>query len=170
MVIRMGSSQFAGTTQLLPLGASSDQAQQALAALAKHLGGKIPVYGHERLKLAREAMVWKEYRASTKNLLAALTNSLMQCMPQGWNLSLLKPSNLLAPCGKHGERHSYLQQEQAFRADLAALKLSFVQESGAGLRFPDFYVNEDFYKLVFAADEGTEAGFRKGKRFNYVFF
>ena len=118
----MGGAQFAGVTQLLPLGVSQDQARAALDSMQRVLNGNLPSKAHESLKLARDAFAWKEYHTSTKFLLCAITNSIKQCMPDGWILNSAKPPNLLAPKSVTGERFEYLSDEMKLRDDLKHLK------------------------------------------------
>ncbi len=148
---------------MLPLGATAEQSESALKSLVKALDGQVPSGGSQGLKLARDAFMWKEYRSSTKQLLCAVANSLRQFMPENWNLSSLKPPNLLAPRSVTGERFMYLKEECDVRADLSDLQVAFVYDFKSGMRFPDYYLDESsFYRLVFAADEGTEV--REAKR------
>ena len=156
-VWRMAGHQFSGVTQLLPFGQASEVAEEALESFLKALGGKVPLTAHEPMKLARDAFAWQQYRTSTKQLLLALGNALQQVMPQSFSFLSAKPSNLLAPRGP-GERYQYLPEELVLQNGMAGLSVSFVHDPRSGLRFPDFYLSEDFYRLVFSADEGTEAG------------
>lgn len=139
------------------MGASAEQTEAALASLEEALKGQLPSSGHHQLKLARDAFAWKDFRVSTKTLLCAMANSLKQYMPDSWNLSNCKPQNMLAPRGSHGERVKYLPEETCVRPDNQFEDLFFCHDFKSGLRFPDFYLSEDHYRLVFSADEGTEA-------------
>ena len=160
LVFRIDGTQFAGATQLLPIGASAEQAEEALASLLKSLGGRIPETGHEKLKLARDYMAWREYRTSTKNLLCALSNCLQQSMPSGWTMVNCKPPNPLAPRGVTGERYPYLIQEQNLRHHPLGsdLRSWFVFDHKTNSRRPDFIIDEDFFRLCVSCDEGTEVG------------
>lgn len=153
----MSGHQFSGVTQLLPLGISADQAALALQSLQQALGGKVPTKAHEPLKLARDQFAWKEFRTSTKFLLCALANSLKQMLGDRWSLASCRPGNLLAPKSTTGERYKFLEEEFAERADMTGFDCFFVCDHKSGHRFSDFYLSEDFYRLVFSADEGTEA-------------
>lgn len=155
----MSGHQFAGVTQLLPLGISSEQAALALQSLQQAMGGKVPTKAHEPLKIARDQFAWREFRTSTKFLLCALANSLKQMLGEKWSLSNCKPANVLAPKGTTGERYKFLPEECAERADMTGLDCYFIHDHKSGLRFNDFYLTEDFFRLVFSADEGTEALF-----------
>lgn len=156
-VWRMSGHQFAGVTQLLPLGISSEQAALALQSLQQALGGKVPTKAHEPLKLARDQFAWREFRTSTKFLLCAVANSLKQMLGEKWSLLSCRPGNLLAPKGTTGERYKFLPEELAERADMTGFDCYFIHDHKSGHRFNDFYLTEDFYRLVFSADEGTEA-------------
>ena len=153
----MGGCQFSGATQLLPLGASPEQCDLALGSLITNLKGQIPTTGHCELKLARNAFAWKEFRTSTKNLLCAIANSLRQYLPDGWSLANCKPHNLLAPMSPTGERVQYLPEELNLRPELKDMDTFFIHDMKTGVRRPDFFLEETHYKLVFSADEGTEA-------------
>lgn len=155
IVWRMDGFQFAGATQMLPLGASAEQSEETIQSLIESLGGKVPNKG-ERLKLTRETFVWKEYRTSTKQHLCAMVNSLRQFLPQGWNLNMARPGNLLSPKTSTGERCKYLPEEVALIEDKKDMNIHFIHDYKSGLRFADYYIDESFFKLIFAADEGTE--------------
>lgn len=157
MVWRLGGHQFTGATQLLPLGASAEQAEAAIESLEQALKGQLPSSGHHQLKLARDAFAWKDFRVSTKTLLCALANALKQYMPESWTLGHCKPQNLLAPRGPNGERVKYLKEETCVRALGMFADLYFCHDQKTQMRFPDFYLSEDHFRLCFAADEGTEA-------------
>lgn len=154
-VWRNSGMQFAGITQLMPFGVSKEQAAAALQSMAKALGGSVPL-AHETLKLSRDSMAWQQYRSSTKFLLRALANSLQQCMPDGFSLKQCIPDNILAPSGSNGTRCFYLPEELALAGLPDGSRACFVFDSPSGLRFPDFYVKETFYRLVVSCDEGTE--------------
>ncbi len=163
MVFRMGNKQFSGPIQLLPIGASSEQAESAMKSLVRNLGGVIPSTGHEKLKLARDAFAWQEYRTSTKNLLCAMGNSLQQVMPEGWSLAQCKPGNLLGPRSADGERIPYLTEEKELvhHPLPSECQTFFIYDFKSQQRRPDFYIDEDFYRLVVSCDEGTEVGGKK---------
>ena len=152
----MQGHQFSGATQMLPLGASAEQSAAALASMIRALQGELPKSGHHALKLTRETFAWKEYRVATKNWLCALANSLKQYLPPDWTLAKCRPGNLLAPHSTTGDRVAYLKEE--IPPDLKFVgERFFVIDHKSGMRFPDFYLNEDHFRLVFSADEGTEA-------------
>lgn len=140
----------------MPFGVSKEQAAAALESMAKALGGSVPL-AHETLKLNRDAMAWREYRSSTKFLLCALANSLQQCMPDGFSLKRCIPDNILAPSGRDGIRCFYLPEELVLAGLPDDCQACFVSHGPTGLRFPDYYVTETFYRLVVSCDEGTEA-------------
>lgn len=157
VVWRMGGCQFSGATQLLPMGATNDQADAAVKSLVESLKGELPTTGHHELKLARDVWSWKEYRTSTKTLLQSIANALKQYLPESWSLAHCKPKNLLAPKGQYGDRVEYLKEELVLRPEMQGMTVHFVHDQKTGMRFPDCYLSEDHYRLVFAADEGTEA-------------
>lgn len=155
-VWRMCGRQFAGVTQLLPLGTTQEQATAALQSMVKVLNGQLPQSSHEKLKIARDTWVWREFRSSTKFLLQAIGNSLKQVMPDSFSLMSCKPDNILAPASIRGTRCMYLPEELELKPELKGFQAAFICDDN-GLRFPDFYVNEDFFRLVMTCDEGTEA-------------
>lgn len=97
-MFRINGTQFAGPTQILPLGVSHEIAQKALAALQEFLKGGIPAKPVAQLGNTLDAMKWREYRTSTKHLLVGLANSIQQVMPEGWSLQACCPENALVPC------------------------------------------------------------------------
>lgn len=150
--------QFAGATQLLPIGISDDEAAGALKAFCNALqkmysqNGDIP-------KLPADSFRWKEFRTPTKNLLVAVSNALIQAMPEGFNLQKCIPSRLLVPRSTQGERIPLDQSEKAvlglgeWPADMT---LHFVYNFSSQSQWLDFQIDNTFTKLCFAADEGTE--------------
>ena len=72
-VFRIDGTQFAGATQLLPIGASPEQAEAAFSSLMKSLGGRIPETGHVNLKLARARISFVLSATAYNNL----------CLPDG---------------------------------------------------------------------------------------
>lgn len=154
-VWRAQGMQFAGVTQLLPMGASSSQATAALASMEQALKGSFPTAAHENLKLQRDVMAWKEYRSSTKHLVCAIANSLKMSLPDGFTLKWCQPENILAPASSGGQRHMYLAEELALAGKPSDFQAAFVCSTN-GLRFPDYYISESFFKLVVSCDEGTE--------------
>ncbi len=153
----MQGYQFSGAVQLLPLGASAEQSEAALASLIATLKGQLPSAAHHELKIAREAFAWKDHRVSTKNLLCAMANSLKQYLSDSWTLNSCRPSNLLAPRSVTGERFQYMKEELPKHLQSDGIDRFFVYDFRSGMRFPDFYLSEDHFRLVFSADEGTEA-------------
>lgn len=141
---------------MLPLGASTEQSEAALASLIAVLKGQLPSAAHHELKIARDTFAWKHYRVSTKNLLSAMANSLKQYLSDSWTLNSCTPSNLLAPAGTTGERFQYMKEELPGHLQNDEIQRYFVHDFKTGMRFPDFYVTEDHFRLVFSADEGTE--------------
>eukprot|EP00435_Cladocopium_sp_Y103_P021196 s1017_g5.t1 len=97
LVFRMDSHQWAGPTQVLPLGPTAEEAAKALETLRVYLGGRIPAKPVSQISANLDAFKWKEYRTSTKNLLVAFANSIQQVMPKGFSLKSCVPPNPLLP-------------------------------------------------------------------------
>jgi len=156
MVYRCGDIQFAGATQLLPQGLSKEQSEACLKAFGNAIAGKLPTPGVTK-KLPQGTFAWKEFRTSSKNLLGGIANSLRVALPQGWNLQSCCPQPALVPRGQHSDRIAMINQEKELLGLDPDMEYFWCYNYNNGTRWPDYYGNEDHYKLVFAADEGTEA-------------
>ena len=162
VVFRAFGRQFAGATQLLPVGLKEDQRKDATKAFAEALKVMYTQNG-ETPKLPQGTFKWKEFRTPTKNLLMAISNSIMQAMPAGFNMSKCIPSRPLVPRGNQGER---ILLEPAEKRSLGLdeeewpddMNLHFVWNFDAQSGYPDYIDDsKSHFKLAFAADEGTEA-------------
>lgn len=160
MVIRLDGMQFALPTQWLPSGLVGEQKSLALASFAKAVEKGVDA----KKPLPKTTFDWRNFRQKTKRTLMAVANSLVNALPDGWTLKKCVPPNLLLPAGITTDRVEMLDEEKQMLnipEDLRQYKLHFVYDYKKQLRTPDFYSNESFQKLVFSADEGTEAGSNK---------
>ena len=158
VVFRCGEFQFSGATQLLPQGLSKEQSDACLKAFGNAIAGKLPDPGTKK-KLPPETFRWREFRTSTKNLLMGIANSLRVALPPGWNLQACCPQPALVPRGLQSDRLPMLQNEKEMLGLDPDMEFYWCYNYNSGTRWPDFYSSEDHFKLVFAADEGTEACF-----------
>lgn len=157
-VWRVQGHHFAGATQMLATGLSPEQSKRALEDMSKALAfnGSLPADGRQKLELPPDSFQWKEFRVATKNARSAVANALQVTMPEPFSLAHTVPPNQLRPAGVTGERLTMLPDERAIfgRGDKP---VKFVYDYKAHTEVPDFYLNEDFWKLVFACDCGAEA-------------
>lgn len=160
-IFRIEGCQFAGPTQLLPLGVGQQQAEEALRALRDYLGGKIPnkPFSGETAGLAD--FRWRESRTATKNMLAGVANCIQQLMPKGWTMKNMVPSNCLLPRSPIQSREKMTEAEMialGIPAEKAkALDMFYIFDHRTLESRYDFLPNDQCSKLVFSADEGTEA-------------
>lgn len=166
IVFRSGEIQFSGATQLLPQGISNEQSALALQAFAKVVSGKMPAAA-SRPDLPKDTFAWKEFRTATKMVLCAVANSLQQALPGNWTLASCAPTNPLVPRSIHCDRLPLLTEEKKVHKLDPALTHHFNYNFQSGSRWPDYYLSEDHFKLVFSADEGTEAT-ALAKRFQFT--
>lgn len=154
----MFGKQFAGATQLLPNSISGEEADKALEAFNAALRLQFTQNGATP-KLPKDMFKFKEYRQSTKHLLMAVGNALQQAMPSGWSFQSCKPWQPLVPRSLSTDRIPLLPEEKAFLGldhlpdDIL---LHYIHHYGTNERWLDFVTDDAFYKLSFAADEGTE--------------
>ena len=160
VVLRIEGHQFAAPTQLLPLGASQEQAQEALRSLREWLDGKIPDYTKEAMSVMKNPnFKWKEYRSSTKALLTGLANALQQCMYSGFSLKNCVPPNLLTPATVTSTRFKMTDGEKIALAIEFPGDVYCVFDHKSHERRCDFIMDDmAFHRLTVAADEGTEVG------------
>ncbi len=162
-MFRIDKYQFTGPTQILPQhgSVSKEQSAEALKKFGETLRmrGEIPKSGHEKVTLAPNCFEWKEFRVATKNVLSALANALVNSLPGGYTLSSSKPPNALRPAGIVGERLTMSLAEKAvFGLGLHKGPVKFIYNFKTHESYLDYYLHEDFVRLTFSADEGTEAG------------
>ena len=159
-VFRLGGTHFAGPTQLLQSNTCSlDEARVAAESLASGLEGRIPQDALQRVRFPQDCFRFKEYRSSTKYLLNGLANSIQQVMHEGWSFASCRPPNPLRARDKCSERLLLDRAEMQLcpNSPPADSRLFFVWNSDTLEARYDFYTSEKFTRLVFAADEGTEA-------------
>ena len=155
----MGGYHFSGATQLLPAnGSSKQEAKLAAQSLAAAVSGRLPDDASQLVRMSPATFAFREFRTPTKNLLCSLANALQQVMPEGWSLQDTKPGNPLRPRDIGCERLKLEQEELSLlkSSQASAQTLYFVWDPDALEARYDFYVNENFTRLVFSADEGTE--------------
>ncbi|CAE7839889.1 unnamed protein product, partial [Symbiodinium necroappetens] len=161
VVLRLGGYHFAGPTQMVNVSAcGKTEAEQAVETLGQVLQGERPADATSSVGMPKDAFKFREYRTPTKNLLCALANSLQHVMPQGWTLLKCRPPNPLKPATAGCSRISYDQSEMDVMVPPppAGSNLHLIWDSERLEARADHYEHEDFTRLVFAADEGTEAG------------
>lgn len=174
IVFRIDGHQFTGPTQILPQHGSvcKEQAAEAFKKLSETLRthGEIPTTGYQKVTLAPNCFGWREYRTATKNVLSALANALVNSLPGGYTMANSKPPNALCPAGITGERLSMSPSEKkVFHLGGQSGELKFIYNFKTHESFLDYYVHEDFARLVFCADEGTEAGRAKNQDSDIMF-
>lgn len=175
MVFRINGHHWAGPTQILPHPStvSSEQASEGLKTFSATLqkGGHIPQGASEKIKVSSTAFVWKEYRVATKNVLAATANSLSKSLPEGFSLKNCQPPNFLKGAGISGERMLLMTEEKVslgMRGMNAPCMCIYDYKTHECTL--DCYLHENFVRLVFAADEGTEVGgLKETPEFNSMF-
>ena len=155
----MDGFHFAGATQLLsPNSCSKKEAEEAATALVEAIGGQLPETANHKLEMTRKTFAFKEFRTPTKNLLSAVANALQQALPAGWSLQKSKPSNPLDPAGIGRMRIQYDKSELELLSPQPAEDacLHWLWDAETCSAKPDHYTDENFVRLVFSADEGTE--------------
>ena len=115
------------------------------------------------VKLPAGSFSWKSYRQATKAVLAGLANSLRNCLPGSWNLSKCIPPNLLSPASLGCDRVAMVEMEEMMFQDCGKKNLFFNYDFRSFKGTPQFYLDESFHRLIFSADEGTEASLISGK-------
>ena len=159
VVFRMAGHHFAGATQLLSASGTSAAATAAAAdSMATAVNGQLPEQGRGEVEVTHDSFAFKEYRQSTKEFLCGLANSLVQILPDGFTLTKTIPQNLLQPCGPDGLRRELTDRElEAHGFDSSKDRRFYIYDTETRESAHDSYLNEDFIRLVIAADEGTEA-------------
>ena len=161
VVHRMDGVHFAGATQLLSSNTCSKQEASAAAqSLAATLDGRLPETALDTQSMPASTWKFKEYRAPTKHLLCSLANCLQQVMPRGFSLDACRPCNPLLPAGCSCVRllHDEAELELLPGSPTPDARLHFIWDFDDCKGREDFYTDENFVRLVWAADEGTEAG------------
>ena len=160
VVLRKDDHQFAAPTQVLPYVPSKSQALEALRSLRDWLDGKIPNYNKEAQKVMKcPNFRWKEFRTSTKTLLAGFANSLQMCMPPGWSLQDCVPKTILRSAPIRATRFLMTEDEKKAFGILSPGNFYCIFDHKTFERTCDFIASDkDFFHLSFSADDGTEAG------------
>ena len=157
VIMRVEGFHFAAPTQLLPLGPSAEQAMEALKSLRDWLDGKVPEYQKSAQKVLKNPnFKWREFRSSTKALLAGLANALQQCMYPGFTLQDCVPKHPLKPCSVICSRFAMTETEKkAFEVNRDG-QYFCVFDHRTHERHCDFILDDGFFHLCMAADEGAE--------------
>lgn len=151
----MQNHQFAAPMQLLPIGLHGQQREEAVQTFATAVKDNC-----FKRPLRPGTFKWKEFRQPTKNMLMAIANSLAQSLPSVWNLKCCEPKFPLVPRGLSGDRIALMDEEKEYfgfnnssMKDIRYYIWNFEKKTAT----PDWMQDESHYKLVFAADEGSEA-------------
>ena len=167
MILRLNGHHFAGPTQLLPTGGDPDETDLALKAFTQALKVAGGTDKGEEVKVPKGSFDWQEFRQATKAVLAAMANSLRNSFPDNWSFSATIPGNLLTPAGIGCDRVAMVEMEKrSFENDPNNMKLS---KMNLFLKYdyrtfeasPQWYLDESFHRLIYSADEGTEASMLK---------
>ncbi|CAK9061274.1 unnamed protein product [Durusdinium trenchii] len=140
----------------MPVGPDPEECRQAIAAFTEATKCHAQAAEGEKTRLPANSFQWRQYRQATKCLLAAFANSLRHCLPAQWSFKSLLPPNLLEPAGRQGVREKLLDEEAKMFGVADDRKLFFRYSFDSHEACPDFFIHEDFYRLIFSADEGTE--------------
>lgn len=140
----------------MPVGPDPEECRQAIAAFTEATKCHAQAAEGEKTRLPANSFQWRQYRQATKCLLAAFANSLRHCLPAQWSFKSLLPPNLLEPAGRQGVREKLLDEEAKMFGVADDRKLFFRYSFDSHEACPDFFIHEDFYGLIFSADEGTE--------------
>lgn len=159
VIFRCNGYQFAGPTQMLPppTSVSDEQASEAMKTFSATLKkeGQIPC---QKISLSSKAFEWKEFRVATKNVLSALANALIHSLGPGFSMKEFQPPNILCAAGIYGDRLELTEMEKA-TLGMSGLKgpRKFIYDFKTHECALDCYLHEKFHRLIFSADEGTEA-------------
>ena len=164
VILRLNGHHLAAPTQLLPSGGDPDECDDAMQTFTEAMKVAGVANQGEAFKLPAGSFSWKSYRQATKAVLAGLANSLRNCLPGSWNLSKCIPANLLTPASLGCDRVAMVQMEEMMFEDCGKRNLFFNYDFRSFKGTPQFYLDESFHRLIFSADEGTEAGWISGKK------
>ena len=159
VVFRSIGKQFSGATQLLPTGLSAEQSQKALQAFCQAFKTMYCQSGQVPSIPQKIDFGWKEFRVPTKNMLMGISNALVQIMPPDFTLQKCIPPVCLVPRATQADRLLLTDDEKTMLGLGPWAKdcdLYFVYNYASQTCFVDFIEDNDFYKLCFSADEGTE--------------
>ena len=163
VILRLDGHHFAAPTQLLPSGGDPDECDDALQSFTEAMKVAGGTNQGQAVKLPAGSFSWKSYRQATKAVLAGLANSLRNCLPGSWNLSKCIPPNLLSPASLGCDRVAMVEMEEMMFQDCGKKNLFFNYDFRSFKGTPQFYLDESFHRLIFSADEGTEASLISGK-------
>ena len=158
VILRLNGYHFAAPTQLLPAGGDPDEAEKSLEAFTEALKVAGGTPKGEKVQVPKGSFTWKEYRSATKAVLAGLSNSLRNCLPAGWSLKHCMPPNFLEPASTGCDRVSLNDLEKVTFDCPKTMSFFFNYDFRSFKATPQFYLHENFQRLIFSADEGTEAG------------
>ena len=161
MILRLNGHHFAGPTQLLPTVGDPDETDLALKAFTQALKVAGGTDKGEQVKVPQGSFDWKEYRAATKAVLAAMANSLRNSFPDSWSFNATIPRNLLTPAGSGCDRVEMVEMEKRSFENDPNMKLFFNYDYRTFEASPQWYLDESFHRLIYSADEGTEASVLK---------
>ena len=157
VVLRLNGHHFAAPTQLLPAGGDPNEVEMALETFTEALKAATDTPQGSKVKIPKGSFDWKEYRQATKAVLAGLANSLRNVFPAGWSLKASMPPNLLQPVARGCDRVALVEAEKEMFGQASVLNLSFNYDYNSYQATPQWYLHENFHRLIFSADEGTEA-------------
>ena len=161
VILRLNGHHFAAPTQLLPAGGDPDETEEALKTFTEALKVAGGAAKGEHVEVPKGSFNWKQYRQATKAVLAGVANSLRNCFPSGWSMKKCVPPNLLTPASTGCDRVSLADLEKATFDQPKTMHFFFNYDFRTFQATPQFYQHENFHRLIFSADEGTEV---RGKK------
>eukprot|EP00435_Cladocopium_sp_Y103_P049541 s1312_g15.t1 len=157
VILRLNGRHFAAPTQLLPAGGDPEECVDAMKTFTEALKVAAVTPQGESVKVPSGSFSWKSYRQATKATLAGMSNSLRNCLPGSWNFTKCLPPNVLSPAALHSDRVSMIPLEKKMYGMDDSKNLFFNYCYKSFKSEPQFYLHENFHRLIFSADEGTEA-------------
>ena len=157
VILRLNGRHFSAPTQLLPSGADPEECVDAMKTFTEALKVAAGTPQGENVKVPPGSFSWKSYRQATKATLAGLSNSLRNCLPASWSFTKCLPPNVLSPAALHTDRISMIPLEKQMYGMDGSKNLFFNYCYKSFKSEPQFYLHENFHRLIFSADEGTEA-------------
>ncbi|CAL1150545.1 unnamed protein product [Cladocopium goreaui] len=157
VILRLNGRHFSAPTQLLPSGADPEECVDAMKTFTEALKVAAGTPQGENVKVPPGSFSWKSYRQATKATLAGLSNSLRNCLPASWSFTKCLPPNVLSPAALHSDRISMIPLEKQMYGMDGSKNLFFNYCYKSFKSEPQFYLHENFHRLIFSADEGTEA-------------
>lgn len=157
MILRLDGHHLAAPTQLLPTGIDPEQNAECLKTFTEALKVAAGTDEGQKVNVPANSFDWKEYRQATKAVLAGLANSLRNCMPPGWSLSSCMPPNQLTASSTGTDRVALVKEEKKMFGLSVDMEFFYNYDYRSFQSTPQFYLNENFQRLIWSADEGTEA-------------